>query len=58
MDRVDFDNFKAEIHRTLISKLDLENLSRINTNQARQAVAAMVNEIIVAQKVPLSFQEQ
>jgi len=58
MDRVDFDNFKADIHRTLISKLDLEKLSRINTNQARQAVATMVNEIIVAQKVPLSFQEQ
>ncbi|WP_035359042.1 CpaF family protein [Edaphobacter aggregans] len=58
MDQLDFDKFKAEIHRTLISKLDLEKLSRVNSGQARQAVAGMVNEIILGQKVPLSFSEQ
>jgi pilus assembly protein CpaF len=58
MDRLDLEKFKAEIHRTLISKLDLEKLSRINSTQARQAVAGMVNEIIGGQKVPLSFAEQ
>ena len=58
MDQPDFDKFKAEIHRTLISKLDLEKLSRVNSGQARQAVAGMVNEIILAQKVPLNFSEQ
>jgi pilus assembly protein CpaF len=58
MDRLDLEKFKAEIHRTLISKLDLEKLSRINSTQARQAVAGMVNEIIAGQKVPLSFTEQ
>ena len=58
MDRLDIDKFKAEIHKTLISKLDLEKLSRVNTNQARQAVAWMVSEIIVAQRVPLNFTEQ
>ncbi|NUQ27537.1 MAG: CpaF family protein [Acidobacteriaceae bacterium] len=58
MDRVNFDNFKAEIHRTLISKLDLEKLSRVNTTQARQAVAGMVNEIISRQSVPLSLAEE
>jgi pilus assembly protein CpaF len=58
MERLDFDKFKAEIHRTLISKLDLEKLSRVNSSQARQAVAGMVNEIIVGQRVPLSFAEQ
>lgn len=58
MDRLDFDKFKAEIHKTLISKLDLEKLSRVNSTQARQAVAGMVNEIIVGQRVPLSFAEQ
>jgi pilus assembly protein CpaF len=52
------DTFKAEIHRTLISKLDLEKLSRVNSSQARQAVAGMVNEIIVGQRVPLNFAEQ
>ena len=58
MDRLDIDKFKAEIHKTLISKLDLEKLSRVNTSQARQAVAGMVSEIIVAQRVPLNFTEQ
>jgi len=58
MDRLDLDKFKAEIHRTLISKLDLEKLSRINSNQARQAVAGMINEIVGGQRVPLSFAEQ
>ncbi len=58
MDQLDLEKFKAEIHRTLISKLDLEKLSRVNSSQARQAVAGMVNEIILAQRVPLSFAEQ
>lgn len=58
MDYLELDKFKAEIHRTLISKLDLEKLSRVNSSQARQAVAGMVNEIIVNQRVPLSFSEQ
>ena len=58
MEQLNVETFKAEIHRTLISKLDLEKLSRINSGQARQAVAGMVNEIIREQRVPLSFNEQ
>jgi pilus assembly protein CpaF len=58
VEQLNLDQFKAEIHRTLISKLDLEKLSRVNSSQARQAVAGMVNEIISSQRVPLSFDEQ
>jgi len=58
VDQLDLDKFKAEIHRTLISKLDLEKLSRVNSDQARQAVAGMVNEIILGLRVPLSLAEQ
>jgi pilus assembly protein CpaF len=58
VDQLDLDTFKADIHRTLLSKLDLEKLSRVNSTQARQAVAGMVNEIIVSQRVPLNFAEQ
>jgi pilus assembly protein CpaF len=50
--------YKAEIHRTLISKLDLEKLSRVNSSQAREAVAGIVKEIITDQRVPLSYDEQ
>jgi pilus assembly protein CpaF len=52
------EKFKTEVHRTLISKLDLEKLSRVNSDQARQAVAGMITEIIRDQRVPLSFTEQ
>src|SRR5712672_683493 len=38
--------------------MDLEKLSRINSNQARQAVASMIGEIITTQRVPLSLSEQ
>ena len=52
------EKYKAEIHRTLISKLDLEKLSRVNSGQARQVVAGIVKEIIADQRVPLNYDEQ
>jgi len=54
----DLEKLKTELHRTLIAKLDLEKLSRVNSSQARQAVASMIHEIIVSQRVPLSFEQQ
>jgi pilus assembly protein CpaF len=58
VETLNLETFKAEVHRTLLSKLDLEKLSRVNSTQARQAVASMVHEIIGSQRVPLSFHEQ
>ena len=58
MELLNLENYKAEIHRTLISKLDLEKLSRVNSAQARQAVSGIVKEIIADQRVPLNFDEQ
>jgi pilus assembly protein CpaF len=55
---LNLEKYKAEIHRTLISKLDLEKLSRVNSSQARQAVSGIVKEIIAEQRVPLNFDEQ
>jgi pilus assembly protein CpaF len=55
---MNLENFEADIHRILISRLDLEKLSRVNSTQARQAVAGVVKEIIAEQKVPLSMNEQ
>jgi pilus assembly protein CpaF len=55
---LNLEKYKAEIHRTLISKLDLEKLSRVNSSQARQAVAGIVKEIIAEQRVPLNYDEQ
>jgi pilus assembly protein CpaF len=55
---LNLEQYKAEIHRTLISKMDLEKLSRVNSNQARQAVMSIVKEIMSEQREPLSYEEQ
>ncbi len=58
MELLNLEKYKADIHRTLISKLDLEKLSRVNSNQARAAVAGIIKEIITDQRVPLNYDEQ
>lgn len=58
MELLNLESYKAEVHRTLISKLDLEKLSRVNSSQARQAVLGIVKEIMSEQRVPLSYDEQ
>ncbi len=58
MEQLNLETYKAEIHRTLISKLDLEKLSRVNSSQARQAVSGIVKEIMEQQRVPLNLDEQ
>jgi pilus assembly protein CpaF len=58
LEQPNLDQFKSEVHRTLISRLDLEKLSRVNSAQARHAVAGMITEIITGQRVPLSLNEQ
>src|ERR1700748_3580047 len=55
---MNLETFEADIHRILISRLDLEKLSRVASTQARHAVAGVVKEIIAEQKVPLSMNEQ
>jgi pilus assembly protein CpaF len=58
VETLNLEKYKAEIHRTLISRLDLEKLSRVNSDQARQAVSGIVKEIIAEQRVPLNYDEQ
>jgi pilus assembly protein CpaF len=55
---LNLEKYKSEVHRSLISKLDLEKLSRVESTQARQVVANLISEIIRSQGVPLSFDEQ
>ncbi len=55
---VNLEKYKTEVHKNLISKLDLEKLSRVESNQARTVVANLISEIIKGQGVPLSFDEQ
>lgn len=55
---MDLERYKVEIHRALISRLDLEKLSRLDTHQARKIVAETIDEIIRERNVPLSFDDQ
>ena len=55
---LNLEKFKTEVHKALISRLDLEKLSRVESSQARQVVANLIADIIKNQGVPLSFEEQ
>jgi pilus assembly protein CpaF len=58
MEPLNFEQAKADIHRTLISQLDLEKLSRIDAERARLAVSTMVQEIVASGKVAFNAAEK
>jgi pilus assembly protein CpaF len=58
MENLNFEQFKADVHRTLISKLDLEKLASAQSDKARQAVSGLVQEIILDRRMPLSGPEK
>lgn len=58
MEKLNLEQFKADVHRTLISKIDLEKLSAAQPAKARQAVANLVLDIIADGKLPLSAAEK
>jgi pilus assembly protein CpaF len=58
METLNFDTAKADIHRSLISRIDLEKLARLNPDRARQAVSSMILEIVAAGKVPFNAFEK
>ena len=58
MENLDFEQFKADVHRTLISKIDLEKLAKVNNEKARLAVAGMIQELVSTGRVPLNAGEK
>ena len=58
MDDAGFEKLKSEIHRTLLSKMDLEKLSTVDGTRAKQAVAAVVQDILVGEKILLNTAEK
>ncbi len=58
MEKPNFEQFKADVHRTLISKIDLEKLSTVQNGKAKLAVASLVQNIIADGKIPLSAAEK
>ncbi len=58
MENMDFTQLKTDVHRTLLSKIDLEKLARADNDQARQAVHRLIQDILSTEKVPLSATEK
>jgi pilus assembly protein CpaF len=58
MEVLDLEQYKTTIHSTLLSKIDLEKLASIDAGKARQAIAAIIQEIVLAGRVPLNAVEK
>jgi pilus assembly protein CpaF len=58
MDNESFDQVKSNTHRILLSQLDLERLSSVNNGRARQAVAGLIQDIILKEKLLLNSTEK
>jgi pilus assembly protein CpaF len=53
-----FEEVKTDIHRLLLSQLDLERLSAANNGRARQAVATLIQDIVAKQNLLLNGAEK
>ena len=58
MDQTNFEQVKLDIHRTLLSQLDLEKLATANNGRARQAVASLIQDILSKEKILLNGAEK
>ncbi|HYV61734.1 MAG TPA: CpaF family protein [Bryobacteraceae bacterium] len=58
MDTLNLEQLKTDVHQAVLSKLDLEKLSSVESTRARQAVGAMVQETLASRNVPLTANEK
>ena len=58
MDTPNFQQLKVDLHRTLLSKMDLEKLSTVNNGKAVQTVSLLIQDVLAKEKVPLSATEK
>jgi pilus assembly protein CpaF len=58
MDIERFEEVKTEIHKLLLSQLDLERLSASQNGRARQAVTALIQELVTREKLLLNAVEK
>jgi len=58
MEVLDLEKLKTDLHTSLLSRIDLEKLSSVDTGKARRAVATIIQEIVGSQKIPLNTSER
>ena len=57
-ERSEYQQVKADLHRKILDRLDLEKLGRTNSDTARDAVLVLIRSSINSEAVPLSFAER
>ena len=58
MDTLNLEQLKTDVHQAVLSKLDLEKLSQVDSARARNAVASVVQETLAGRNVPLTANEK
>ena len=57
-ERMEYQQVKAELHRKILDRLDLEKLGKTSGEAARDEVLLLVRNTINSEAVPLSFAER
>ncbi|HMK22719.1 MAG TPA: CpaF family protein [Terriglobales bacterium] len=57
-ERSEYQQVKADLHRKILDRLDLEKLGRTNSDTARDEVLVLIRSSINTEAVPLSFAER
>src|SRR5262249_1458529 len=57
-ERAEYQQVKADLHRKILDRLDLEKLGRTNSETAREEVLILIRTSVNSEAVPLSFAER
>src|SRR5260221_9587848 len=57
-ERPEYQQVKADLHRKILDRLDLEKLGRTPGDAAREEVLALIRNVVNSEAVPLSFAER
>jgi len=57
-EKTEYQQVKADLHRKILDRLDLEKLGRTTSDTAREEVLVLVRNTINSEAVPLSFAER
>src|SRR6202007_471768 len=57
-ERTEYQQVKADLHRKILDRLDLEKLGRTPGNAAREEVLILIRNSVNSEAVPLSFAER
>src|SRR5258708_13754935 len=56
-ERSEYQQVKADLHRKILDRLDLEKLGRTTGDSAREEVLVLIRSSVNSEAVPLSFAE-